>query len=169
MIIVLIAGPELIAFVLGGDWVTAGTYAQWLAVWLLFLFVSSPLTRLFDVLERLRASLAFNVLLFGVRSVVLVIGGMIGDPLVAVALYGAASALLYAGLLVWLLVLAEVRLRESVRFMCSRLAISAVPAVAVAATVSRFSPVVTFAVALLAALAYGGVLVALHRRRRGLS
>jgi O-antigen/teichoic acid export membrane protein len=165
MIIVLIAGPDVIKFVLGPDWETAGTYAQWLAVWLLFLFVSSPLTRLFDVLERLKANLVFNVLLFGSRIVVLVVAGNLGDPLLAIGLYGGVSAVLYGGLLAWLLVLAGVRIGHSVRFMARCLAISVLPALAVYATSTRYAPPTVFVVAVVAAIAYGFIVVTLQRRK----
>ncbi|HEY5565122.1 MAG TPA: oligosaccharide flippase family protein [Rhodothermia bacterium] len=156
MMVVMIAGPDVIEFVLGADWRTAGMYAQWLAVWLLFAFVASPLTRLFDVLEKLRANLAFNALLFAVRLCVLVACGFLGRPLLAVALYGMASALMYLGLLVWLFALARVTLTPVAAFAVRTLVLATLPSLALGAGVAYdLSPGLVFGLACLAGLLYG--------------
>lgn len=168
MLTILVAGPQIIEFVLGADWTTAGVYAQWLAIWLLFVFVSSPLTRLFDVLEKLRINLLFNTALFGVRLVALTAGGLIGKPLTAVAFYGVVSAATYLGLLVWLLRIAEVRLGASFRFFARTLLCAAGP-IAVVATTALLdaTPLTIFSVAILAGLIYTAILVRLNRARPG--
>jgi len=135
-------------------------YAQWLAAWLLFAFVASPLTRLFDVLEKLRANLAFNALLFAVRLSVLVACGFLERPLLAVALYGMASALMYLGLLVWLFALARVSLTPVVRFAARKLVLATLPALALGAGVAyNLTPGLVFGLACLAGLLYGVCLI----------
>ncbi|MGA7303241.1 MAG: oligosaccharide flippase family protein [Rhodothermales bacterium] len=164
MLVVLVAGPQLIGFVLGPDWTTAGVYAQWLAVWLLFVFISSPLTRLFDVLEKLRANLAFNVALFSLRAIALSIGGVLGKPLVAIALYGAGSAVMYAGLLVWLLRLAQVDIGLSLRFLGRSFLTALIPVLMVVG-VSAYgaTSAVIFGTACLAGLVYAGIVIQTYR------
>jgi lipopolysaccharide exporter len=100
---VLVAGPELFAFVFGEVWREAGIYARFLSLWTLFASVASPLTRIFDVTERQRADLAFGAMLFVVQAAVLVAGGLTGDPLLAVAATGGAGALLRVLQVGWML------------------------------------------------------------------
>lgn len=103
MLAILVVGPEVFSFVFGEVWRDAGRYAQYLSPWLFFVLVSSPLTRLFDVLERQRAELVLNVVLFVLRGTGLAIGGLMGRPLVAVALFGLFSAMTWAIATDWLL------------------------------------------------------------------
>ena len=92
-----VAGPAAFAVVFGAEWRGAGVYAALLAPWLYFVFVSSPLSSLFDVLERQPWELAFNVLSATARAAALWVGGRTGDPLWAVGLFGAVSAALWLG------------------------------------------------------------------------
>ncbi|MEM1271078.1 MAG: lipopolysaccharide biosynthesis protein [Bacteroidota bacterium] len=115
MLAVVLAGPDLVAFVLGEPWRPAGVYAQWLAPWLFFVLVSSPLSRLFDVLERQRAALAFNLILFGTRAATLVAGGLLASDLLAIQLFGGSGALLWLLHTVWMLGFATVPVRDGLR------------------------------------------------------
>ncbi len=162
-LLILAAGPQLVQFVLGSDWATAGEYAQWMAVWLLLLFVSSPLTRLFDVLERLKANLVFNVLLFAARVVVLLAAGFAGEPLLAVALYAVVSAILYLGLLFWLLVLGDVKVGRSIGFLARTFAVGIVPAAMVWIAGNQYAPAFVFATACGAGILYVAILFTLPR------
>lgn len=90
----LCLGPELMAWFLGAPWREAGRYAQILSVWLLATFVSEPLSALYSVLERQELGLAMNVALLAVRIGGLVAGGLLGSPLLALALFAAGGALL---------------------------------------------------------------------------
>jgi len=63
VIVVMMWGPEIFAFVLGEEWVRAGMYAQWLAPLMGVRFVTHPMSYLLDVKQRLSAQLAFNILL----------------------------------------------------------------------------------------------------------
>src|SRR5690625_1200619 len=51
-VLLVLIGPELFALVFGPEWRMGGTFAQWMTPWLLVQFISSPLSLLFDVLER---------------------------------------------------------------------------------------------------------------------
>lgn len=164
---VLVGGPAIFEFVLGPDWATAGVYARWIAAWLLFMFVASPLTRLFDVLERLRAHLAFNAGLFATRAAVLLIAGFLGRPLLAIALYGGTSAVLYAALMIWLLTMGGVKPGGAIGFMTRRMVLALAPSALVAIPVAlEFSPAVIVGTACLAGLLYAGLLLLTHRRTR---
>lgn len=98
------SAPQLFTFVFGHQWVTAGVYMRWLSLWLLLVFVSSPISTLFVVLEKQRIGLMFDLTLFVGRFLVLLIGGLKKDPLLAIALFGSIGALLWLGECFWLLI-----------------------------------------------------------------
>jgi hypothetical protein len=68
---------------------------------------------LFDVLEKQRANLLFNVVLFVTRAVSLIVGGVLGDPLLAIALFGLSGAVLWFAHTIWMLQLGGVPVRRA--------------------------------------------------------
>jgi len=96
-----IAAPELFAFIFGSEWQEAGVYAQWLAPWLLLVFVSSPLSTLPSVLEKQHFDTLFQAILLSSRIVSLFIGAALGNELLAIALFALVSALCWFGFMLW--------------------------------------------------------------------
>jgi O-antigen/teichoic acid export membrane protein len=67
--IVLAAGPDLFAFVLGDPWRPAGILARMLIPWLIVAFTLSPMMmNLISVLERQPVGLAFEAVMLALRS-----------------------------------------------------------------------------------------------------
>ena len=95
MFILMIMGADLFSFVLGSQWSVSGQYAAILAPWLLFVFIASPLTTIFAVLEKQVLDLTFNILILVSRIVSLVIGGIYGNPYVALLLYSVTGVLFW--------------------------------------------------------------------------
>ena len=95
MFILMIMGADLFSFVLGSQWSVSGQYAAILAPWLLFVFIASPLTTIFAVLEKQTLDLTFNILILVSRVVALVIGGWYGDPYIALLLYSVTGVLFW--------------------------------------------------------------------------
>lgn len=87
ILVLMIIGEELFALVLGAQWYTAGEYARILAPWIFLVFVASPLSTIFSILEKQTVGLAFNLLIFVSRITVLYIGGIYGDPIFALVLF----------------------------------------------------------------------------------
>jgi O-antigen/teichoic acid export membrane protein len=88
MLFITMTGPVLFRFALGERWTNAGTYAAILAVWLSFMFVASPLTVLYNVLERQGMYLVYNVVLIAFRMAALIIGGLVFRNIIwSLALY----------------------------------------------------------------------------------
>lgn len=108
---VLVAGPALFAFVFGPAWDVAGQYARLLAVWVLFISVAVPLTRVFDVTERQRADLGFSMLLFAVQTGAFVAAALAAEAFVAVLVLGVVGAALRVLHIGWMLRLAGAPLR----------------------------------------------------------
>lgn len=102
---VVAIGPWLFRTIFGADWVTAGLYARWMAVWLFFLFINRPSLRAIPVLNAQGFHLVFTVVNILVRSAVL--GGgfyFFASDLVTIALFGAAGALLNIALMAMIMI-----------------------------------------------------------------
>lgn len=84
-------GPAVFGLILGPQWTEAGTLAAWLAPWQLAVLASSPLSRLFDVLQRQGLELSYNLLLFAARLAALVWGSQWNGASGAVAAFGMVS------------------------------------------------------------------------------
>jgi lipopolysaccharide exporter len=110
-LIIVIAGPELFSFALGPQWSTAGEYAQVLAPWFFVVFLSTPLISIFNVLEMQGANLRFNLLLLITRVVVLLIGGLYGDPLLALILFSGTGVIFWSWMNMYLLKIAGVSVK----------------------------------------------------------
>lgn len=98
----LLCGPDLFALVFGEKWRQAGDFARWMSPWLYLVFVSSPLSTLFAVMERQGHGLIFQFLLLLARLIAIYIGVLLGDTSAAVMLFSAASAICWAGFLFWI-------------------------------------------------------------------
>lgn len=134
MFVLMIIGADLFAFVLGSQWAVAGQYAGILAPWLLFVFIASPLSTIFAVLERQTVDLSFNILILISRGVVLVIGGLSGDPYIALLLYSITGVLFWGWMNLYILKISGISYRtglyDYLRFFSLALAI-AIPLLAV--------------------------------------
>ena len=94
VLFIILAG-DLFTFVFGADWLTAGTYARILAPWLFAVFIFSPISSLFDVLERQRAYLFFEVVILCAWAVIFSIGGSFGNPALTLALFSIGGVLMW--------------------------------------------------------------------------
>lgn len=101
-IAVMISGPHLYRLLLGEGWYWAGEYARYLAPWLFLATIASPITILFDVLQKQRLDLIFSLLIFGVQATALGIAATSGDPLTTVmwvSFSGVALRLFHLGMM----------------------------------------------------------------------
>lgn len=124
MVLLAVGGQQLFALFFGEAWREAGTYAQWLAPWLLVVFITSPLSTLVWVRERQRAEFVFQVVVLSVRLAALVAGWALGSPTLAVALYGVGSAVLWGGYMLWLLRIGGASVGLSLRWLMRELTVA---------------------------------------------
>lgn len=101
VLLLFLVGPDLFAFVFGSDWRQAGEFARWMTPWLYLVFVSSPLSTLFAVMEQQKRGLAFQAILLTTRVGALLIGALTGDLITTVILFSSTSALCWLGFLLW--------------------------------------------------------------------
>jgi O-antigen/teichoic acid export membrane protein len=109
---IVIAGPWLFSFVFGSDWVTAGEYARWMAVWVFTMFISLPSIKALPVLAAQAFHLKYTILMIIIRTGALLFGYYVfGNDVVAVAFFSISAAMLSLGLIV-------ITLKISSKFNC---------------------------------------------------
>lgn len=102
--IISIFGPGIFSFALGAEWVSAGKYAQWLAVMVFFQFINKPAVAAIPVLRIQGSLLLYEILAVTLRVGSLLVGFYIyNNDLVAVALFCASSSFIYMLLIFYVL------------------------------------------------------------------
>jgi len=92
VLLMIVAAPEVVVLVLGDQWDGAGIYVQWVSVFILMLFIILPLLQTLVILEKQRQRLVYQMVLAAARLGRLLIGGLLADPVLAVALTSVAGA-----------------------------------------------------------------------------
>jgi O-antigen/teichoic acid export membrane protein len=91
--IVVVFGPWLFQFVFGKEWIVAGEYARWMALWLFFAFLNTPSIKALPILSAQKFYLVFTLFSTSIRLTVLAIGYYVfNSDLAAVSLFGIAGA-----------------------------------------------------------------------------
>jgi lipopolysaccharide exporter len=121
MLVLSLVGKELFVIVFGSQWSEAGIYAQILSFWRFWVFIGSPISTLPSVLQRQNVELSFNILLFTSRVAALLIGGAIGDPVMALTFYAGSGAILWAGFVGWACYVSDVEVKKAVWFFIKNL------------------------------------------------
>lgn len=103
IVMMSIIGKEIFAIVLGGPWAEAGVYAQILAVWVFLMFITSPISALFSILERQRLGVLVNAIVILARIGALILGGILNAPRISLILFSFTGVVFYGGSLYWLL------------------------------------------------------------------
>lgn len=102
-LLLIVAGPHLFSFVFGEEWRQAGEFARYMAPWLYMVFITSPLSTLFSVLERQRLGMIFQAGLLVARVFAIVVGAkVIGNLTASIVLFSLISALFWGGFLIWI-------------------------------------------------------------------
>ncbi|MFA0887643.1 MAG: lipopolysaccharide biosynthesis protein [Synergistales bacterium] len=89
--------PDAFKLIFGLQWETAGIYIRWLALWIFFVFISSPLSTIYLVMNKQRLLLSFNLIMLVTRTISLIFGGLSDSPLLTIQLFGVTGFLLYSG------------------------------------------------------------------------
>ena len=149
-------GKEVFQVILGARWAEAGVYTQILSLWAFFWFISSPMSQLFNVLEKQEFGLWINVLLIITRFLSLYIGGILGDPRAALALFGGTGVLVYGYMNLTIMAKANMPWGKSFRIILENLALF-LPAAGILMLVKAFAlpPLAICAVTLVILGLYG--------------
>lgn len=113
ILIIILTGSELFGLIFGEKWVMAGIYAQWLSSWLFMVFITSPLSRVFLVLEKQVQESIFQFGLLIARISSIMVGYSTGDAKLTIILYSLVSTVSRGGVLVYLLKISGVSLKKT--------------------------------------------------------
>ena len=103
VVLLSMTGEDIFIVIFGATWAEAGVYAQILSIWIFFVFVTSPISTVFSILEKQRSFLIFNILLFCTRAAALIFGGLLGDARIALIIFSAVGVIDYVGMGLWIL------------------------------------------------------------------
>jgi len=117
MILLMILGEQIFTFAFGESWYISGTYVRILVPWIFLVFLSSPISTLYNVFEKQTVWLTFSIVLLASRIIALVIGGTYGDPEFALALYSFTGIVFWLWNNAYLLGLAGISKKESVEIL----------------------------------------------------
>ena len=95
MLLLAILGEVLFTTVFGAEWAEAGVFVQMLSVWVIFWFVSSPLSSVLIVLQRQDIEFRLSILSFLMRLSALVIGGLLLNARLSIILFTLSGVLVY--------------------------------------------------------------------------
>ena len=102
--IVLLFGPWLFGVVFGEEWVLAGEYARWLALFFLLNFINKPSVAAVPVLGIQRGLLVYELFSTGGKALGLIAGFYwFGSDLWAIALFSVIGVVAYGAMMLWVL------------------------------------------------------------------
>lgn len=111
-VLIATVGDISFSMVFGDEWKMAGQMAQLMSPWLLMVFVTSPMSTLFGIVEKQGQGLVFQLTLMISRIIALSIGFLNRDIFMAVAGFSVASFVCYMALLIWYARLVNVNARR---------------------------------------------------------
>jgi O-antigen/teichoic acid export membrane protein len=101
VVLVFAFGPELFAFVFGDEWLRAGEFGRWLALWTLFGFANAPSVMLINIYNKQKYLLMFEIVLAAGRLVSIPIGAKIGDEITAIMIFSSVGMVLNGALILF--------------------------------------------------------------------
>ncbi|WP_336882094.1 lipopolysaccharide biosynthesis protein [Priestia koreensis] len=108
-IVLLVKGPLIFRLIFGENWISAGYYCQILAPWLLLVFVVSPLTLIFNIFNKQDWVLKFEICLFLLRLVSLLLGCFTDNVIFALSAFSIVSSACFCWQLIVILKLSHVK------------------------------------------------------------
>jgi O-antigen/teichoic acid export membrane protein len=103
ILMLTIIGQDIITVIFGNNWAEAGVYIQIMSFWTLAVFISSPLSSLFSVLEKNETGLKFNVVLMLSRIVALYAGYFLGSARWGLVFFSLSGVIAYGWLGIYLI------------------------------------------------------------------
>lgn len=111
-------GAALFSLIFGKQWVEAGVYAQWMSIWLIFVFTFSPLSSIFLILSKQEEGLIADIILFFVRSLAIFISSkLLLSSVSLIAVFSLSSAIIWVFLGLRILRLAGVCIKYAFKIL----------------------------------------------------
>ncbi|MDP1715413.1 MAG: oligosaccharide flippase family protein [Anaerolineales bacterium] len=124
ILMLTVIGKDLFQVVFGSQWAESGVYTQILSIWMVFWFVSSPMSQLYSVLQKNELFLGLNVVILITRIVSIWLGGVLESPRLALLFFSISGAVVYGFLGASIIFFSGVPWRRIVRIILENLAVS---------------------------------------------
>lgn len=131
-LLLTILGQDIFSLVFGDQWNEAGIYAQILAPWALIWFISSPLSTVYVILEKQHLEPIIQLSIFASRTGMLLLGGFLGGPRLAILLSAIGGTVAYLYLLHVIFSITNIPLQEifrTIRIIALRCGVALTPIV----------------------------------------
>lgn len=113
LLIVILFGEVIFQFVFGQEWIVAGQYARWMALWVLASLAARPLIATIPVIKIQGVFLVFEIVFLFLKLLCLIIPSYIfNNALMAVAFYSLVTASSYIVLYILTLLILKRRTSE---------------------------------------------------------
>jgi lipopolysaccharide exporter len=113
--ILMVAGADIFEVLFGEEWRASGEFLLYMAPWIMLSIVSSPMTRLFDVLERQKLELLTALIMSVVVIGALVLGGQTKDAHTIIMILGVAGSVVRLGQIFLLMNLSGTGILDTLR------------------------------------------------------
>ena len=115
MLIVLGFGDIIFSVFFGSEWSEAGQYARMLSPWILFVFISSPLTSLFYIFKKQKLFLMIDLSVFVIRLIAFLIGAhYFKSELISVFLFAISGFVSWFLITIYTLKLVNVSIKNTI-------------------------------------------------------
>ncbi|HEY4537845.1 MAG TPA: oligosaccharide flippase family protein [Erysipelothrix sp.] len=95
-VVLMLWGGSIFSFVFGEQWYTAGTYAQWMSIWILFSLAARPVIATIPVINIQGLFLVTEIIFTILKVLAILVGAILfSSALYAVVFYSLISALFY--------------------------------------------------------------------------
>ena len=108
-----IYGVELAIFIFGERWAESGKYMQLLSLVYFCIFFSSPLGHLYNVFEKQKVSLKFNLCRILTQLISLILGGLLGNIYIALLAYSVSGSIFRYSSISWVLTQAHIKFKSN--------------------------------------------------------
>ncbi|MCP4745136.1 MAG: oligosaccharide flippase family protein [Desulfobacteraceae bacterium] len=119
--------PWLFKVAFGNQWEQAGVFTQLLAPWLLFSFITTPLSILVSVVQEQKKEFFFQIAYLACFLCSMIIGRMAGEAKMALGVLGVFGGTLLIVKTFWMLSISGIRFLKFFRFMCTEGLLNIVP------------------------------------------
>jgi len=99
MLVMFLWAPQIFTWVFGSQWHTAGEFARWLMLWLMFIFCNLPSVLFARIIRIQGKMLLFEIVLLTSRALALIIGGTYMPALKTVMLYSLVGVIMNISLM----------------------------------------------------------------------
>lgn len=101
-VILLFFGKEIFSFLFSNEWIESGKVTQYLILWYFLGVITSPISSILDIKNKLKFEFKYNLILAITRISAIVIGGLLNDFYLALTLFVAIGMVMNLYLLYYI-------------------------------------------------------------------